>query len=186
MTDDCQSRLYPAGPHARGCVECVHVQSQKLNSSCWLRRVAPRDAGTLPTEHTRRCSRRGRLFGWRGSDDAWGDLRDDAWNRACNSCHTCRARGNRGGEAAGAQPAAGASAAEPSPDLSFPPPPSLAPPLTQTDPPPACTCFPQLEALYALLDDDGSGSLTVHEMIDLFVSSPSDLRPLGPQPHIGE
>lgn len=28
---------------------------------------------------------------------------------------------------------------------------------------------PQLEALYALLDDDGSGSLTVHEMIDLFV-----------------
>ena len=27
----------------------------------------------------------------------------------------------------------------------------------------------QLEALYALLDDDGSGSLTVHEMIDLFV-----------------
>lgn len=66
------------------------------------------DAGTLPTEHTRRCSRRGRLFGWRGSDDAWGDLRDDAWNRACDSCHTCRSRGNRGGEAAGAQPAAGA------------------------------------------------------------------------------
>jgi hypothetical protein len=27
----------------------------------------------------------------------------------------------------------------------------------------------QLEALYSLLDDDGSGSLTVHEMIDLFV-----------------
>ena len=27
----------------------------------------------------------------------------------------------------------------------------------------------QLEALYALLDDDGSGSLTIHEMIDLFV-----------------
>jgi hypothetical protein len=27
----------------------------------------------------------------------------------------------------------------------------------------------QLEALYALLDDDGSGTLTVHEMIDLFV-----------------
>ena len=26
----------------------------------------------------------------------------------------------------------------------------------------------QLEALYSLLDDDGSGSLTVHEMIDLF------------------
>ena len=24
---------------------------------------------------------------------------------------------------------------------------------------------PQLEALYSLLDDDGSGSLTVHEMI---------------------
>ena len=30
--------------------------------------------------------------------------------------------------------------------------------------------FAQLEALYSLLDDDGSGSLTVHEMIDLFVS----------------
>ena len=26
----------------------------------------------------------------------------------------------------------------------------------------------QLEALYSLLDDDGSGTLTVHEMIDLF------------------
>jgi len=26
----------------------------------------------------------------------------------------------------------------------------------------------QLEALYALLDDDGDGALTVHEMIDLF------------------
>ena len=26
----------------------------------------------------------------------------------------------------------------------------------------------QLEALYSLLEDDGSGSLTVHEMIDLF------------------
>ena len=34
----------------------------------------------------------------------------------------------------------------------------------------------QLEALYSLLDDDGSGSLTVHEMIDLFVRlrPPSD------------
>ena len=30
----------------------------------------------------------------------------------------------------------------------------------------------QLEALYSLLDDDGSGSLTVHEMIDLFVRGP--------------
>ena len=26
----------------------------------------------------------------------------------------------------------------------------------------------QLEALYSLLDDDGDGKLTVHEMIDLF------------------
>ena len=26
----------------------------------------------------------------------------------------------------------------------------------------------QLEALYSLLDDDGDGELTVHEMIDLF------------------
>jgi hypothetical protein len=33
----------------------------------------------------------------------------------------------------------------------------------------ACSATVQLEALYSLLDDDGSGSLTVHEMIDLFV-----------------
>ena len=32
-----------------------------------------------------------------------------------------------------------------------------------------CAQLEQLEALYSLLDDDGSGSLTVHEMIDLFV-----------------
>ena len=31
----------------------------------------------------------------------------------------------------------------------------------------------QLEALYSLLDDNGWGSLTVHEMIDLYVRSPS-------------
>ena len=31
-----------------------------------------------------------------------------------------------------------------------------------------CLRYVQLEALYSLLDDDGSGSLTVHEMIDLF------------------
>ena len=55
-----------------------------------------------------------------------------------------------------------------------PPKPPCAPPLTQTHPPPACAFVPQLEALYALLDDDGSGTLTVHEMIDLFVSSSSD------------
>ena len=35
--------------------------------------------------------------------------------------------------------------------------------------------LPQLEALYSLLDDDGSGSLTVHEMIDLFVRHPMPL-----------
>jgi hypothetical protein len=36
----------------------------------------------------------------------------------------------------------------------------------------------QLEALYSLLDDDGSGSLTVHEMIDLFVSLASPRWPV--------
>ena len=36
---------------------------------------------------------------------------------------------------------------------------------------------PQLEALYSLLDDDGSGTLTVHEMIDLFVRPLDLLRP---------
>ena len=47
----------------------------------------------------------------------------------------------------------------------------------------------QLEALYSLLDDDGSGSLTVHEMIDLFVRrpmpspSPQPTGPTGP-PHV--
>ena len=35
----------------------------------------------------------------------------------------------------------------------------------------------QLEALYSLLDDDGSGSLTVHEMI---VRSPPPLPPPRP------
>ena len=35
----------------------------------------------------------------------------------------------------------------------------------------------QLEALYALLDDDGSGTLTVHEMIDLFVRHPTATPP---------
>ena len=43
------------------------------------------------------------------------------------------------------------------------------------DPLPSCAAL-QLEALYSLLDDDGSGSLTVHEMIDLFV------RPAPPPP----
>ena len=39
----------------------------------------------------------------------------------------------------------------------------------------------QLEALYSLLDDDGSGTLTVHEMIDLFVR-PARLPALGLAP----
>ena len=37
--------------------------------------------------------------------------------------------------------------------------------------------WPQLEALYSLLDDDGSGTLTVHEMIDLFVRLAAPLAP---------
>ena len=43
---------------------------------------------------------------------------------------------------------------------------------------PAARSLEQLEALYSLLDDDGSGSLTVHEMI---VRSPAP-SPLPPPP----
>ena len=57
------------------------------------------------------------------------------------------------------------------PQISLAPPP---PPPARARPLPDLRCrftgAGQLEALYALLDDDGSGSLTVHEMIDLFVS----------------
>lgn len=93
------------------------------------------------------------------SDDAGRDLRDDARGRVCGSRHAaCAARGNGRREVAGAQPAAGACGL-----------PHCINWLVAEDARVCSTVIVQLEALYALLDDDGDGALTVHEMIDLFV-----------------
>ena len=72
------------------------------------------------------------------------------------------------------------NAPRPPPPPPPPPPRSVlfSPRLSLRDPWPAW--FAQLEALYALLDDDGSGTLTVHEMIDLFVRHPSSPTPPNP------